>query len=55
MSLRTSRPPSEIECEEKVALRDGVHVHAGDVVGLEALLLHLVVIDDDAFAAERPR
>ena len=49
-SLRTSAPPSEIECDEKFALRPRCGLHGGDVEGLGRFLLHLVVIDDRAIA-----
>ncbi len=51
-SLRTSLPPSANECDEKVALRELVHVHARDVERLDAVFLHLVVVQDRVLADE---
>ena len=49
-SLRTSAPPSEMECDEKLALRPSVRLQGGDVERAGAFLLDLVVIDHGAVA-----
>ncbi len=51
-SLRTSAPPSEMECEEKLALRPSVACMRGDVEGFERFLLDLVMIDHGAIARD---
>ncbi len=44
-SLRTSPPPSEIECERRHAAPVRLHLEGRHVEGLGALPLHLVVVD----------
>ena len=49
-SLRTSAPPSEMECDENVALLSDGGLQGGDVERGQRFLLELVVIDDGAVA-----
>ena len=50
-SLRTSAPPSEMECVEKLALRPKLAVESGHVEGVaRSSLLNLVMVHHRAFA-----